>query len=129
MKRVIPGTYASTTERVPDQVEKQARAEELLRDQWQVSPRVTLSFGARYEYFPIPTRGGDRGLERYNLETNRMEIGGLGGVPTDLGISMQKNLFAPRLGATFRLTDGNGTRAFGARASKEITLRLEPATI
>src|SRR5688572_11909084 len=64
-----------------------------LRDQWQVNPRVTLSFGARYEYFPIPTRGGDRGLERYNLETNRMEIGGLGGVPTDLGISMQKNLF------------------------------------
>ena len=76
-----------------------------LRDQWQVSPRVTLSFGTRYEYFPIPTRGGDRGLERYNLETNRMEIGGLGGVSTDLGISMQKNLFAPRLGATFRLTD------------------------
>ena len=75
-----------------------------LRDQWQVSPKVTLSFGARYEYFPIPTRG-DRGLERYNLETNMMEIGGLGGVPKDLGISMQKNLFAPRLGATYRITD------------------------
>ena len=75
-----------------------------VRDQWQVGPKVTLSFGTRYEYFPIPTRA-DRGLERYNLETNMMEIGGLGGVPEDLGISMEKNLFAPRFGMTYRMTD------------------------
>jgi hypothetical protein len=74
------------------------------RDQWQVAPRVTLSFGARYEYFPIPTRA-DRGLERYNLETNMMEIGGLGNVPKDLGVKMQKNLISPRLGMTWRMTD------------------------
>ena len=74
------------------------------RDQWQVGPKVTLSFGTRWEYFPIPTRA-DRGLERYNLETNMMEVGGLGSVPEDLGIPMQKNLFAPRLGLTYRLTD------------------------
>jgi hypothetical protein len=75
-----------------------------VRDQWQVGPRMTLSYGARYEYFPIPTRV-DHGLERYNLETNMMEVGGLGGVPRDLGVSMQKNLFSPRLGVTFRVTD------------------------
>jgi hypothetical protein len=75
-----------------------------VRDQWQVGRKVTLSFGTRYEYFPIPTRA-DRGLERYNLETNMMEVGGLGSVPKDLGISMQKGLFAPRIGMTYRLTD------------------------
>jgi hypothetical protein len=75
-----------------------------VRDQWQVSPNVTLSYGTRYEYFPIPTRG-ERGLERYNLQTNMMEIGGLSGVPKDLGIKMQKNLFAPRVGMTYRMTD------------------------
>jgi hypothetical protein len=75
-----------------------------VRDQWQVGPRMTLSYGARYEYFPIPTRV-DHGLERYNLQTNMMEIGGLGGIPKDLGIPMQKNLFSPRLGVTFRVTD------------------------
>jgi hypothetical protein len=75
-----------------------------VRDQWQVSPKVTLSFGTRYEYFPIPTRN-DRGLERYNLDTNMMEVGGLAPVPQDLGISMQKNLFAPRLGMTYRITE------------------------
>jgi hypothetical protein len=74
------------------------------RDQWQVSPKVTLSLGARYEYFPIPTRA-DRGLERYNLDTNMMEIGGLGSVPKDLGVGMQKNLISPRLGITYRVSD------------------------
>lgn len=75
-----------------------------IRDQWQVSPKMTLSFGTRYEYFPMVTRE-NRGIERYNLETNMMEIGGMGPIPTDLGITLQKNLFAPRIGATYRLTN------------------------
>jgi len=74
------------------------------RDQWQVGSRVTLSYGMRWEYFPIPTRA-DRGLERYNVETNMVEVGGLGSVPKDLGVSMEKTLFAPRLGVTYRVTD------------------------
>jgi TonB-dependent receptor-like protein len=71
------------------------------RDQWQVSNRLTVSYGARYEYFPVPTRE-DRGLERYNPDTNMMEIGGVGSVPRDIGISVEKGLLAPRVGATFR---------------------------
>ena len=63
--------------------------------------RLTLAYGTRYEYFPIPTRA-DRGLERYNPETNMMEIGGVGSVPKDLGVQMEKGLFAPRVGLTFR---------------------------
>ena len=81
-----------------------------VRDQWQVSNRLTLSFGTRYEYFPVPTRS-DRGLERYNPDTNMMEIGGVGSVPEDLGISVEKALFAPRVGATFRLSPTTVLRA------------------
>ena len=72
-----------------------------LRDQWQITNRLTLAYGTRYEYFPMPTRD-DRGLERYNPDTNLMEIGGVGSVPMDLGVTMEKALFAPRLGLTFR---------------------------
>jgi len=79
------------------------------RDQWQVNPKMTVSFGTRYEYFPIPTRA-DRGLERYNLDTNMMEIGGLSGVPEDLGVKMQKNLLSPRVGITFRLAESSVIR-------------------
>lgn len=71
------------------------------RDQWQISNRITIAYGTRYEYFPMPTRV-DRGLERYNPDTNMMEIGGVGSVPRDLGVSIEKALFAPRVGLTFR---------------------------
>ena len=74
-----------------------------VRDQWQVTNRLTLAYGTRYEYFPMPTRE-DRGLERYNPETNMMEIGGVGAVPKDLGVKNEKGLFAPRVGLTFRAT-------------------------
>jgi TonB dependent receptor len=72
-----------------------------VRDQWEVTDRLTIAAGTRYEYFPVPTRGS-RGLERYNPETNMMEIGGIGAVPMDLGLEVEKGLFAPRLGVTFR---------------------------
>jgi hypothetical protein len=71
------------------------------RDQWQITNRLTIAYGTRYEYFPMPTRA-DRGLERYNATTNMMEIGGIGSVPRDLGVSIEKGLFAPRVGLTFR---------------------------
>jgi hypothetical protein len=74
-----------------------------VRDKWQINQRLTVDVGTRYEYFPVPTRS-DRGLERYNPATNLMEIGGVGAVPMDLGVEVEKGLFAPRLGVTFRAT-------------------------
>ncbi len=73
------------------------------RDQWQPTANMTVSYGVRWEYFPTPTRA-NRGLERYNPRTNMMEIGGVGSVPTDLGITIEKGLIAPRLGVTYRLS-------------------------
>jgi hypothetical protein len=75
-----------------------------VRDQWQPGSKLTISYGTRYEYFPMVTRA-DRGIERYNLDTNMMEIGGLGSVPKNLGVRMQKTLFAPRFGVAYRLTE------------------------
>ncbi len=74
------------------------------RDRWQISRRVTLSFGTRWEYFPIPVRP-DRGLERYNLATNKMHVCGVGAVPRDCGVSVSKALFAPRVGLAIRATE------------------------
>jgi hypothetical protein len=67
-----------------------------VRDQWQASSRVTISYGTRWEYFPVPTCA-NRGLARYDVNTNQMMIGGVGSVPKDLGVKVSKTMFAPRL--------------------------------
>ena len=75
-----------------------------VRDQWQASRKLTISYGTRWEYFPMPTRS-DRGLERYDPATNKMLVCGAGPVPTDCGVSQSKTLFAPRFGIAYRATD------------------------
>jgi hypothetical protein len=74
-------------------------------DRWQASPKLTLNFGLRYEYFPLMTRAGGKGIERYDPQTNLIYLGGRGDVPTDAGISVSKGLFSPRLGIAYRFND------------------------
>jgi hypothetical protein len=71
------------------------------QDQWQVSRKLTLTYGLRWEFYPIMTRG-DRGLERYDMTTNQVVLGGLGGNPTGGGSTVSKLQFAPRLGLAYR---------------------------
>ena len=72
-----------------------------VRDQWQATRNLTLTMGVRWEYYPMPTRA-NRGMELYDLDANRMLIGGIGSVPTDVGVQMSRKLFAPRVGIAYR---------------------------
>lgn len=81
-----------------------------LRDRWQLTPKLTFSYGTRWEYFPIPTRE-DRGLERYDPEINKMLIGGVGSIPKNLGVEVSRSLFAPRLGLAYRVSEKLVVRA------------------
>lgn len=74
-------------------------------DRWQASPKLTLNFGLRYEYYPLMTRAGGKGLERYDPFTNQMYLGGRGNVPRNAGITVSSGLFSPRLGIAYRLDD------------------------
>ena len=73
-------------------------------DQWQVTPKLTLTLGMRWEYYPMPTRDGSRGLERYDYGTNTVLLCGVGGTPTDCGVSVSKAEFVPRVGLAYRIT-------------------------
>jgi hypothetical protein len=81
-----------------------------LRDRWQVTPRLTLSYGVRWEFYPFPTRP-DRGLERYDFNTNESILCGLGSTPDNCGLPQSKKLFAPRVGFAWRATDTFVVRA------------------
>jgi hypothetical protein len=75
-----------------------------IRDQWQATSRLTLTLGMRWEYFPMPNRG-DRGMEQYDFDNDKMLVCGVGNVPRDCGFKASKKNFAPRFGAAYRLTD------------------------
>ena len=81
-----------------------------LTDRWQVNEKMTVNFGLRYEYYPLMSRA-DRGLEQLDYNTFMIKLGGLGGNPKDLGIKVDKALFAPRLGLAYRLTEKTVFRA------------------
>jgi hypothetical protein len=81
-----------------------------IRDGWQARPNLTLTFGTRWEYYPLPEREG-RGIERYDPATNTMKVCGVGGAPKDCGVSLSKRLFSPRVGVAWRAKDSFVVRA------------------
>lgn len=81
------------------------------QDRWQVSRNLTVSLGLRYELYPLMTRSNGKGIERYDPDTNNVLLGGRGNVPTDVGITVSKKLFAPRAGIAYRLGDKTVIRA------------------
>jgi hypothetical protein len=72
------------------------------RDQWQATRNLTVSFGLRWEYYPIYSHA-IYGAVRYDPDTKEILIGGQGGVPWDTGASASKKGFAPRFGLAYRL--------------------------
>ena len=53
-----------------------------LRDRWQVSHKLTVSYGLRADYFKFPRRAGT-GVEFYNAQNNTMVVCGVGSTPKD----------------------------------------------
>jgi len=96
---------------VPDEYNTRAWAYSLyIRDRWNVTRRLTFSYGTRWEYFPFPGRV-DSGFERYDPINNKMLVCGVGQVPRDCGVSESMKRFAPRIGLAYRATDSFVIRA------------------
>jgi hypothetical protein len=72
-----------------------------IRDQWNVTSKITASVGLRWEYYSLPRRA-DHGIEVYDFDTNRLLICGVGPNDDNCGIEVEKNLFTPRLGIAYR---------------------------
>jgi hypothetical protein len=73
-----------------------------IQDKWQVTRKLTLSYGVRWEYYAPPN--GD--MQIYNATTNLLSICGVGATPSDCGTNYSKKLFSPRLGFAYRPSEG-----------------------
>jgi len=104
-------THLGRTLQVPDEYHVRAKLASLyIRDRWTIGDNLTLDYGTRWEYFPIPTRP-DRGIERYDPTTGKVLLCGVGDIPKDCGIKVSKKLFAPRVGMAYRIGEKWVTRA------------------
>ena len=81
-----------------------------VRDQWQASRKLTVTYGTRWEQYPFQTRG-DRGMEYLDTPKNQLVICGVEGTPENCGITKHTRRFAPRAGIAYRLTDSTVIRA------------------
>ena len=92
-----------------------------LSDTYQPSHNLTLYVGTGWDYFPVPHRE-NRGVEYYNPATNIYNLCGEGPVPKNCGISVQKTLFAPRVGLAYRLHPRMVLRAGYSLAPEQINM-------
>jgi hypothetical protein len=80
------------------------------RDLWQVTKKLTIDYGLRWEYYPIYSHD-NYGAVRFDPSNDYIYVGGENGVPWDAGATASKKDFAPRLGAAYRLNDKTVIRA------------------
>ncbi len=73
-----------------------------IRDRWEVSKKLTVSYGARWDYFQFPRRAGT-GVEYYNTQNATMVICGIGSAPADCGITRARQKVNPHIGIAYRL--------------------------
>lgn len=81
-----------------------------VRDNWQVTPKLTVDYGLRWEYYPIYSHD-HYGAVRFDPVTDFIFVGGENGVPESAYSTASKKGFGPRLGAAYRLTDKTVLRA------------------
>jgi hypothetical protein len=96
---------AGRTLQVPDVYHLKSRLySTYIRDRWAAGDKLTIDYGTRWEYFPVPTRP-DRGIEFYDVDTGKVLLCGVGSIPKDCGIKTSKTRFGPRVGAAYRFSD------------------------
>ena len=97
------------------------------QDAWQITPRLTLTYGVRYE-FQAPYSEKDGQAANFDLSTRRLLLAGRGGHRSSL-LEPDRNNFAPRLGFAYRITNKTVVRGgYGVFYSPENSARNELLT-
>ena len=82
-----------------------------IQDTWQASPKLTLTYGVRWEFFPPATAYRKGGFSQYDPVTNSLQVAGYGNNPSNLGLKVRPFDFEPRLGLAYRVNPSTVVRA------------------
>ena len=80
-------------------------------DKWQVSRKLTVDLGLRYELYPPATPRKAGGFVNFNPATDQLVLAGVDGNASNLGMKTDLKNLAPRLGASYRISDKTVARA------------------
>jgi hypothetical protein len=75
------------------------------QDKWQVSQKLTLDLGLRYENQAPSTPRFPGGFSNYNYFNNTLELAGIGEIPMNQGVGRSFRNFGPRLGVAYRVNE------------------------
>ena len=73
-------------------------------DKWQVTPKLTVDLGIRWEFYPPATPKSAGGFSNYDPTTNSLVIAGVGSNPSEPRLETRYTYFAPRVGFAYRAT-------------------------
>lgn len=82
-----------------------------VRDQWQVTPKLSINYGLRWEYYPFAYGDHGKGVRVLNPATMMVMIGGYGNVPQNVGVKVGAGEFLPRVGIAYRVLPKTVLRA------------------
>jgi hypothetical protein len=80
------------------------------RDRWTATPKLSVSYGIRYEFYPGPYSDHGKGSRLLDPTTMNVLIGGYGSVPENDGLKTGFGMFLPRLGIAYKVTNSTVVR-------------------
>jgi outer membrane receptor protein involved in Fe transport len=88
-----------------DASERQNRIFAFVQDTWRVSPKLTLNYGLRWEWFRPQTVNGAGQGARVDEVTGEVLVAGSQGVSLNMNTTSPPRAFAPRLGIAYQITN------------------------
>ncbi len=91
--------------------ERQSTTGLYAQDVWRITPKLTLNYGLRWDYFTPVTSPYKGGLANFDPATGDILLAGLGSVSNSTNVKTPHDDFAPRLGLAYKVTQNTVIRA------------------
>jgi hypothetical protein len=81
------------------------------QDTWRASPKLTVNYGLRYEFYYPETINAPGNGALLNPDTGYLYVAGIGGVASNMNWERRKNTWSPRIGLAYQVRPETVIRA------------------